>query len=175
VSALDEGAKPASVQSEAIVVETPPNRPSSAQFLATRPLTHPAALGALGLLLLNDWVLKPSAVVRSWGGGAGAVLTGKLSDAAGLLLAPLVLLTVAQLVTKRSARRWVWLAITAVAIPFVACKLSVSVARFAAELHLGRSAFIVADPTDLLMLPATLLVWSVMRSTMGDLSTQPGK
>jgi hypothetical protein len=127
---------------------------------ATQLLLHPIALTALALLLINDWVLKPNATVRRFGNGLGGVVTGKLSDAAGLVLAPLVLLTVVQLVTRRSAQRWVWPAIAVVAIPFVTCKLSPEVSRIAGALfsQLGRHAVVVADPTDLLALPVVLLV-----------------
>jgi hypothetical protein len=126
----------------------------------TQLLMHPIALTALALLLINDWALKPNATVRRFGNGLGAVVTGKLSDAAGLVLAPLVVLTVVQLVTRRSAQRWLWPAIVVIVIPFVACKLSPEVAHAAGALfsQLGRHAVVVADPTDLMALPAVLLV-----------------
>ena len=45
---------------------------------------HPVALIAVVVLVVNDWVLKPSSV-PAW-------LTGKLSDVSGLVFAPLVLI-----------------------------------------------------------------------------------
>ncbi|HEU5057510.1 MAG TPA: hypothetical protein VFU21_13340, partial [Kofleriaceae bacterium] len=44
-------------------------------------LLEPVALGAVLLLVVNDWLLK---------GRAPAALTGKLSDLAGLVAAPLI-------------------------------------------------------------------------------------
>ena len=54
----------------------------SALHTALRCLGHPASLLSIGLLLLNDHVLK--VVAPSW-------LTGKLSDFAGLFFFPFVL------------------------------------------------------------------------------------
>ncbi len=58
---------------------------SSREPTAARPadvLLHPATLVSLAILVLNDQVLK-----AAWPG----TLTGKLSDVAGLIVAPLVL------------------------------------------------------------------------------------
>lgn len=54
---------------------------------AAHPLLHPVSLAAIALLVVNDHVLK-----SAWPG----VLTGKLSDVAGLVFFPLLLAAVAQ-------------------------------------------------------------------------------
>ncbi len=58
-------------------------------------LLHPVALGALGALLMNDQLLK-----RVWPG----VVSGKLSDVAGMVLFPLVLHAAAELAAARAGR-----------------------------------------------------------------------
>ncbi len=139
-------------------------------------LVHPVALLALGLLLLNDWVLKPSAGFRGLGAGAGGWLTGKLSDAAGLVVGPLVVAAILGTLanwfsgTPTTKRRTVTLAtfaITVIVVPFVACKLSPAAAAFCARaLSLfGRPAHVVPDPSDLFMLPFAAVAWWVMSST----------
>lgn len=60
-------------------------------------LLHPAALGALALLILNDQFLK-----SAWPG----LVTGKLSDVAGLILAPLVLQAGWESIRATSRRPW---------------------------------------------------------------------
>ena len=135
-------------------------------------LVHPVALLALGVLLLNDWILKPSASFRGIGGGSW--LTGKLSDAAGLVVGPLVVAAVLGWVVVRWAPHWyikrrstdsiAAIAISAVIVPFIACKLSPAAATLCADaLSLfGHAAHIVPDPTDLAMLPFVYLAWWVM-------------
>ncbi len=138
-------------------------------------LTHPVALVALGLLLLNDWVLKPSAGFRALGSGAGGWVTGKLSDASGLVVGPLVVgaalgwltarLAPGWYATNRGSRAIAAIAIAVVVVPFVACKLSPAVAAQCAHwLSLfGRPAHIVCDPSDLLVLPfAALAAWLLL-------------
>ena len=49
-----------------------------------RVLAHPAWIGALLLLLINDHVLKGAGLLPGW-------VTGKLSDLAGLFVAPALL------------------------------------------------------------------------------------
>lgn len=60
-------------------------------------LLHPLALAALGLLVVNDHLLKPM---------LPGLLTGKLSDVAGLLLAPLVVVAAIELGSAAVGRRW---------------------------------------------------------------------
>jgi hypothetical protein len=59
-------------------------------------LLHPLMLAALLLLVLNDHVLKPM---------LPGLLTGKLSDAAGLLLAPIMVVAGVELATAAVGRR----------------------------------------------------------------------
>lgn len=110
-----------------------------------RGLLHPAWLASLLLLALNDHVLKGAGLLPG-------VVTGKLSDVVGLVVAPLLL---AALLRVRSMRAWVacHLAVGAV---FSAIQLSAAAADgFTALMGLcGFSWVITRDPTDLLALPA---------------------
>ena len=105
-------------------------------------LVHPAWLLSLGVLVLNDHVLK--AALHS-------PLTGKLSDFAGLVVAPALL---AAVLGVRTLRGW-WLAHLAVGAVFTALQLSPAVAGAWSALFavLGLSWHTVCDPTDLLALP----------------------
>lgn len=127
-------------------------------------LLDPVALGAVLLLVANDWLLK---------GRAPAALTGKLSDLAGLVCAPLIAtaaLDVALWAMARlgapvdfSLRRWkLAAAAAAVGLAFIAVKLSPGAAhaveRAAGALGLGWR--IAPDPGDLVAFPAlALAVW----------------
>ncbi|MEZ4366251.1 MAG: hypothetical protein R2939_08165 [Kofleriaceae bacterium] len=113
---------------------------------------HPVAMAAVLVLVVNDWVLKPGAVGR-----AAPWLTGKLSDVAGLVFAPLVATALVGLVVRRPlSRRRLVAALAVTAAVFVAVKLSSDAAATvaAAWARLAPGARIVADPTDLLALPA---------------------
>ena len=103
---------------------------------------HPIALAAVIVLGINDWVWKPR---------FPGVVTGKLSDIAGLVFAPVVLSAVIGLVRRRRITR-ARLAgcIAATGLGFILVKL---VPGVAAAVSVGRFRF-VADPTDLLCLPA---------------------
>lgn len=86
-------------------------------------LFHPVAVGSLLLLILNDHLLKGSAMPSS--------LTGKLSDVAGLVVAPLVLgATVAWIRAlllrppPPRPRSTAWLMVAVTAAAFTAIKLS---------------------------------------------------
>ena len=127
---------------------------------------HPAALAALALLLVNDWVLKPRVIPDS----GPSLVTGKLSDVAGLAFAPVVLSAAIGLVLHAAARlgarvdpslsrRRLVLCVLATGAGFAAVKLDPALAARAAGWLtglLGRPARFVADPTDLLTLPALL-------------------
>lgn len=105
---------------------------------------HPLWLGALLVLGLNDHVLKGA----GWLPGA---ITGKLSDVAGLLVAPLVL---AWLVRARSPRGWLAVHL-AVGAGFALVQLAPA-AHGLEELGraLGLTVRLWPDPSDLAALPA---------------------
>lgn len=151
---------------------------------ATRPalpigeLLHPVVLAAIAVLLVNDWVLKPST--------APVWLTGKLSDVAGLVFAPLVLTAVidlALLVAQRAgAEVDPWLgprrlaaAILATGAVFVAVKLSEASAAEVARMWswFGVDARIYPDRTDLIALPALAVAAAIGRAEIARLRSQP--
>lgn len=110
--------------------------------MARRRLLSPAFLLAVLVLATNDHLLKGSGLAPGW-------LTGKLSDLAGLLIAPLLLAT---LVGARggAARTACDLA---VALVFVAIKVDAASARTWSAIF-GAA---VVDPTDLVALPMIAL------------------
>ena len=140
-------------------------------------LLHPMSLVALGLLLLNDHVLK-----AVWPGA----LTGKLSDIAGLVFFPILVLSAGELVLV-ALGRWrgpTWRALTLAAAGSATAFALVKIlpdAAVAAGWLLGMAQWllslpiralagtldapivptlIVVDPTDLLALPfVTLAIW----------------
>jgi hypothetical protein len=131
---------------------------------------HPIALLAVVLLLVNDWYLKP----RYHG-----VVTGKLSDIAGLTFAPLILSSVIGLglhaaaslgarVDPSLSRRRLLLCILATALGFTIVKLSPAASEGVAQLlgHLGRQASIYLDRSDLLCLPALGIAYSIGRDEL---------
>jgi hypothetical protein len=135
-------------------------------------LLHPLALAAIGVLLLNDHVLKDA---------APGLVTGKLSDVAGLAFFPLVLLGAWE-VAQTAVGRWnrpsvralaLSVVVTAIAFGLVkttelvagAFATTLGAAQWAIRLALaaGHGAsemvptLVVRDPTDLLALPAVLI------------------
>lgn len=131
---------------------------------------HPVALAALALLVVNDWVLKPR-----WGPN---LLTGKLSDVAGLAAAPVVLTALVGLVLLAAralgarvdpflTRRRLALAVTATGAGFAAIKLSPTAAGwFTAAIGLVRPASVALDRTDLLCLPMLAVAWWIGRDEL---------
>ena len=121
-----------------------------------RCLKHPTTLFSIGLLLVNDHVLKVT--VPSW-------LTGKLSDFAGLFFFPFVLAAALSIITDRlriSPRQTGWLVFGITAVWFVAMKTTVWGNALTEDLvaHLlGVPARIVLDPTDLIALPVLIPAW----------------
>ncbi len=113
---------------------------SSQPFRPARSLTHPLWIGALLVLLINDHLLKGSSLP--------SLLTGKLSDFAGPIVAA-VLLAVALRV--RSQRGW-RLAHLATAAGFATINLVPSAARWVE--HVSAQVpfpwIITVDPTDLI-------------------------
>jgi hypothetical protein len=126
---------------------------------------HPVTLLAVAVLAINDWLLKPRF--------GPSVVTGKLSDVAGLIFAPVVLSAAIGLVCHVAAwlgaavdpslsRRRLVACTVATGAVFAAVKLSPAAAGVlaAAISQLGRPATIRLDPSDLLALPAlALALW----------------
>lgn len=118
-----------------------------------RSLLHPLWLGALALLVLNDHALKGSGLLPGW-------VTGKLSDFAGLLVAPAVLASLLRV----SSRRGFLGAHVATGAVFSAIKLAPEAAR-AVEGLMALTPLpwrITVDPTDLLALPVLLVSYRVL-------------
>lgn len=130
---------------------------------------HPAFIGALAVLVVNDHVLK-----AQWSGA----VTGKLSDAAGLFLLGAIGFDLADRAAgHRASQPSARIAVAVlIALPFVAVNTVPHVARAArgsARVVLdvvgnvlgraplvpddGARAVLVSDPSDLLTLPAILL------------------
>lgn len=123
----------------------------------SRALLHPLWWGALGLLALNDHVLKQVGMLP-------AVVTGKLSDVVGLIVAPALFATV-----LRVRREPVLLGChVAVGVVFAGIQLSVPFAALWSKL-MGLVGFpwtIVSDPTDLLALPFLWVSWRFLTPVM---------
>ncbi|MEH0931919.1 hypothetical protein [Micromonospora sp. CPCC 205558] len=116
-------------------------------------LCHPGTLSALILLLVNDHVLKAA---------FPGVLTGKLSDVAGLVLAPpLVAVLLTLLVPRLPARAAALVALIAVGAGFAVVKSSGYAAELASSAWtvLAGPSLVRADWTDLFTLPALGLAW----------------
>jgi hypothetical protein len=131
---------------------------------------HPLTLAFVGLLLVNDWYLKP----RYHG-----FVTGKLSDIAGLAFAPVILTSAIGLfrhvlasagarIDPSLSRRRLLLCILATGIGFAVVKLSPAASEGAAQLlgHLGREATIYLDRSDLLCLPALGIAYAIGRDEL---------
>jgi hypothetical protein len=146
---------------------------SAAPALPIGEALHPATLLALAVLVANDWVWKPRA------GPTAALITGKLSDVAGLALAPVILSAAIGLALHAAARlgarvdpslsrRRLLGCIAATGLGFVAVKLAPEAAGALARAlgSFGRPAWIVADPTDLAALPALAVALWVGRDEL---------
>ncbi len=120
-------------------------------------LLHPLWIAALVVLVLNDHVLKGAELLP-------AIVTGKLSDVAGLLVAPLLLAAITG-VRSRAGWRAAHLAVGAV---FTAIQLSPAAADGWAALMaaIGFPWVITSDPTDLAALPMLLVSERVFPSAM---------
>ena len=143
-------------------------------------LIDPPTLIAIGLLLLNDHLLK--AAVPSW-------WTGKLSDLAGLYFFPflvLAALSLPGLLFRRSgpspdrADRLMVLALALSGLWFTALKGTPASNAWAVallEAITGRgSLFVVADPTDLIALAMLPLAWLRWKGLVGrQLQRPPGR
>lgn len=121
-----------------------------------RALLHPAFVGSLALLLVNDHVLKQS-------GALPGVLTGKLSDFAGLMVAPTVLMVMLSLAGLRDRRNWLGCHL-AVGAVFAGIQIVPAVAAGWSNLigALGVSWVTTMDPTDLIALPMLAVSYLVL-------------
>ncbi len=128
---------------------------------------HPLSILALVLLVVNDWYLKPS----SW---ASELITGKLSDFAGLLFFPLLVTALVDcllLVLFRMGtdvdfslrRAKIAAAIAITAVLFIAIKLSGPANQAFVDLlsWVGFSARVVRDPSDLVALTVLWIPWRI--------------
>ena len=147
--------------------------------VARTPVLHPTFVAAAGVLALNDHVLK-------WAYGTWS--TGKLSDVAGVLLLPLLLVGLARAVpaARRPAGRpphavdVAAIAVTAVGFTLVktvpvvdrAYEVAVGSIRWVARSALApwigepavwRPIIVTPDPTALLVLPVLAGSWWVLR------------
>ncbi|WP_405427281.1 hypothetical protein [Micromonospora sp. NBC_00617] len=116
-------------------------------------LCHPATLLALVVLLVNDHVLKAA---------FPGLLTGKLSDVAGLVLAPpLVAVLLTLVVPRLPARAAALVGLVAVGAGFAVVKSSGYAAELASSAWtaLAGPSLVRADWTDLFTLPALGLAW----------------
>jgi tetratricopeptide (TPR) repeat protein len=133
----------------------------------------PVPLLCLVVLVINDRVLKAS---------VPGALTGKLSDLAGLAVAPLVLTAAVDTLLYAAARlgapvdwtlrRWKLIAaIGATAAVFVAVKVWSPASTALADLlaAIFGQARIVTDPTDLFTLPALAVAWWHGRRTVAQI------
>jgi hypothetical protein len=119
---------------------------------AIRALAHPGSVLALVVLLLNDHVLK-----QAWPG----VVTGKLSDVAGLVVFPLLL---AVPLAAVRVRRPLPAAVVVAGAGFLFVKASaVGAGAASAVWSAGLPTTMRADPTDLLAMPALTGAWWIDR------------
>jgi hypothetical protein len=107
-------------------------------------LLHPLPLAAAAALLINDHLLKAA----EW---PHPLVTGKLSDVAGLFVFPILLTAI--------TRRWPALWCLATGIGFALVKLSPAF-NHAVEVMWGRNSM---DPSDLLALPVLVGSWRFLR------------
>ena len=143
-------------------------------MIAARSLSHPLALGAIALLVINDHVLKQA---------VPGVITGKLSDFAGLAFFPLLLAAGAEHAGVRRGITTIVTAALATAVVFVAIKLwlpagelyRVGLAALQWPFRAGHALVtggalpgldrvsLVADPTDLVALVALAIPVAIAR------------
>ena len=140
-------------------MKTDEARNDEASWRPAHALVHPAWWVALAVLVVNDHALKGS-------GRVPAIVTGKLSDVAGLFLAPALFAT---LVGARGRRSVIGCHV-AVALVFAALELSAGLAAAwdVALVALGLPFQTWADPTDLLALPFVALGYRVLAPSMRE-------
>lgn len=130
----------------------------SALAVSLRALAAPASVLSLVVLALNDHVLK-----QAWPG----LVTGKLSDVAGLVFAPLLL---AVLLAAVRVPRPMTVSVAATGAGFVLCKTSTVGAAVTSSVWslFGTPTMIRADASDLVALPALYVAWRIHRAALAD-------
>ena len=116
-----------------------------------RALLHPLWLASLLLLIANDHIFKGSGLLH-------AVITGKLSDVVGLIVAPVLLAALLRVSSRR--------ALVACHVATGAVFAAIQFAPGAAFVELILPWTITPDLTDLLTLPALMISWHVLVPTM---------
>ncbi len=121
-------------------------------MLPERALVHPLWIAALVVLVLNDHLLKGSGLLP-------AAFTGKLSDFAGLLVAPVLLAALCRATTRQGIAA----AHGLVGLVFAAINIWPAAARgFEALTALTPLPWsIVVDPMDLIALPMLGISWAL--------------
>lgn len=128
-------------------------------IVPARAMLHPLWIASLLLLALNDHLFKGAGFLPEW-------LTGKLSDATGLIVAPIVLATMLRV----RSRRGLLGAHLAVGIVFSLINLSQTVSHaFVGILgRVGLPWVNWVDPSDLLALPAMIVGYRVLFPVMSE-------
>lgn len=121
-----------------------------APLVPARALLHPAWAASLALLVLNDHVLKGSGLAPGW-------LTGKLSDVAGLVVAPVLLAAI----LRARTRLGVAAAHVVIGAGFAALEMSSSLTALARAAYglVGLPWHSTRDVTDLLALAVLPLAY----------------
>jgi hypothetical protein len=131
---------------------------------------HPVTLAAVILLLVNDWWLKPRF--------RGSFVTGKLSDIAGLIFAPVLLSALIGLALKLVRRdptltqRRLIACCAATAIGFALVKLVPPIGDVVARM-IGHGASFYPDWTDVLCTPCVLIAYWIGRDEIRLLDREP--
>lgn len=118
-----------------------------------RALLTPTWVASLALLVANDHWLKGSGLLPG-------VVTGKLSDFVGMIVAPVLLAALLGVRSKRALA----LCHVAVGLVFAGIQLSPAFAQLWSSWMgmLGHPWVITCDPTDLIALPFLLLSWHLL-------------
>jgi hypothetical protein len=129
---------------------------------ALAPLCDARWLACLGVLLMNDRLLKRLAATHAW----LPLFTGKLSDLAGIVVGPVLAWSLVGLALPGRRYGLRWAAFALVAAGFSAINLSVACAQSfeAVGRALGLDWRVWVDPTDLLVLPLLWLAMNVCRA-----------
>lgn len=123
------------------------------ELAPARALLTPTWVASLALLIANDHFLKGSGLLPG-------VVTGKLSDFVGMIVAPVLLAALLGVRSKRALA----LCHVAVALVFTGIQLSPAFAdQWSALMGLfGYPWVITCDPTDLIALPFLLVSWTLL-------------